>query len=246
MQTLMSSAAMTNRPIGTALLLLTLMLAPAAAISAESWYQVEMIVFTHKGASLNSEHWPDDPGRPNGRGAIPLRHASGGTGPSAPKGGAAYTLLDDTAFQLNDEYAKLRRSGRYEPVLHLAWKQPATRRSKTRPVALTSRRSAGRPPRIEGVIRISKQRYLHADVDLILTRPVAPGQAPAADGGFGPAYRSYRMHAKKRMRSGKLYYLDHPLMGVLIKITPLKPPAPAKTSQPAVKPSVRDAAMTPN
>jgi hypothetical protein len=30
------------------------------------------------------------------------------------------------------------------------------------------------------------------------------------------------MQASRRMRSGELHYIDHPLMGVLIKVTPVK------------------------
>ncbi|HIP52869.1 MAG TPA: hypothetical protein EYH03_02500 [Chromatiales bacterium] len=227
-------------------LLAALMLATALAHAAESWYQVEMIVFTHKGASLNSEHWPDDPGRPDGKGAVTLQRG-GSKGLAAPGGGFAYQLLDDSAFELNGAYAKLHRSGRYAPLLHLAWKQPTNSLNKTQPVMISTRRTGSTPPKIEGVVRIGRKRYLHADIDLVLNRPTPPGEGLAANGGYGPAYRSYRMKTRRRMRSNELHYLDHPLMGVLLKITPLEQPASKKSVQkPSVEATKEKTTITPN
>ena len=58
----------------------------------------------------------------------------------------------------------------------------------------------------------------------------------------------YRMQARRRMRSGELHYIDHPLMGVLIKITPyeLPKPVPIVPVEPEVvdKPAVEQEAQT--
>lgn len=58
----------------------------------------------------------------------------------------------------------------------------------------------------------------------------APGQAAKPDlfamaqENAAPApYRVYFMHQSRRMRSGELHYLDHPLFGMLIKVTPFQP-----------------------
>ena len=57
---------------------------------------------------------------------------------------------------------------------------------------------------------------LQVDVDLLYSRPAgggatAPGMAPAR----------FRLVSERRMRSGELHYIDHPLFGVLILLTPV-------------------------
>ncbi len=90
---------------------------------------------------------------------------------------------------------------------------------------------APEPPSLEGTIRISVGRYLHVELDLLrrikTTEPYAIEYgAPFADDYAVQSrpYKIYRMQAHRRMRSGELHYIDHPLMGVLIKITPYEPP----------------------
>ena len=80
------------------------------------------------------------------------------------------------------------------------------------------------PPKLEGVVKVGVKRYLHLETDLLLRLPVTP---EAGDDYFmGPAYRSYRMQSKRRMRSGKLHYLDHPVLGVIFKAERYEPPVP--------------------
>jgi hypothetical protein len=42
-----------------------------------------------------------------------------------------------------------------------------------------------------------------------------------------PLYRVYRMQQSRRMRSGELHYLDHPVFGLAVRVTPYEPPKPA-------------------
>ncbi len=58
----------------------------------------------------------------------------------------------------------------------------------------------------------------------------APGRAAqpdlfamAQENAAQAPYRVYFMHQSRRMRSGELHYLDHPLFGMLIKVTPFQP-----------------------
>ncbi len=97
---------------------------------------------------------------------------------------------------------------------------------------------APEPPSLEGTIRISVGRYLHVELDLLRRIKTAEPHAieyapPLADDYTAQTrpYKTYRMQAHRRMRSGELHYIDHPLMGVLIKITPYEPP-PAEAPVP--------------
>ena len=52
----------------------------------------------------------------------------------------------------------------------------------------------------------------------------------------------FRMHASRRMRSGELHYLDHPLFGLLALVTPYVPPAAEETEAPVEVPEAVEAA----
>jgi hypothetical protein len=79
---------------------------------------------------------------------------------------------------------------------------------------------------LDGYIKIILTRYLHADVDLVYTTglpatPQAPDINPAADATVTMAPPViYRLTESRRMRSKELHYLDHPVLGVLLLITP--------------------------
>ena len=57
--------------------------------------------------------------------------------------------------------------------------------------------------RLTGLLRVTRGRYLHLDTDLALRDP---------DSG-----QLYRIQLHRRMRSGELHYVDHPLLGIVIK-----------------------------
>lgn len=96
---------------------------------------------------------------------------------------------------------------------------------------------------LDGTVKLVVSRYLHLYTDLYYTTAVewtdgAPdaranaGRAAAAGtavpprvtrGPNGQAMLSYGFHQERRMRSGELHYLDHPVLGLLVKITPHKP-----------------------
>lgn len=100
---------------------------------------------------------------------------------------------------------------------------------------------------LDGTVRVAVSRYLHVTTDLHLTTPVEwtalPGRKsgadaateedeavvdPASTGGIdsrqhaiGPDGRtmlSYPFRQSRRMRSGELHYLDHPVLGLLIRV----------------------------
>lgn len=124
-------------------------------------------------------------------------------------------------------------------------------------------------PRLEGTIALKLGRYLHLDTDLIYRLPreevveaastVAPGDDDlelAAGDRAGddfpplvlaePVTRDFRLNESRRMRSGELHYLDHPLFGLVARVTPYEPPAvpeaaPTVPDQPANAPAATPA-----
>jgi hypothetical protein len=107
---------------------------------------------------------------------------------------------------------------------------------------------------LEGEIKIVLSRYLHVYTDLLLLKPVtltpveaaqktrgvSPGGgrnpltgyrvdwAPQQTGISGTEQNLYGFNIKthRRMRSGELHHLDHPLLGVLIQVKPVETAKP--------------------
>ncbi len=196
----------------------------AQAADAAPWYDIELILFK-QGSSGNesTENWPEDPGSPDWANTVSL-HSAPADDPFQP-----YTLLPKSSWRLNAEYNALQRTrGEMEPLFHQAWRQPVTtRNAEAIYLGPTLQHPDGSPPApFEGVIKISVNRYLHVDLDLLLRGanelppPASPELLPSPNRG------SIRFVGKRRMRSGELHYIDHPRMGALILISRIEPPKP--------------------
>ncbi len=205
-----------------ALLLLSLAAsaAPAAAQSADAWFDVEIVLFT-RGATGGFEPPADAGAVPDWSRARALqpgvtvpRSAWGADGSSGSR--VPYALLPDGALALSGAAEALRRAPGLSPVIHLGWRQPIDGRSGERPLYLEWPPARG-DARIQGVIALRLSRYLHVDVDFLRHGP-PEGGAPA------------RFQASRRMRSGELHYLDHPDMGMLIEVRRHGPAAPGESS----------------
>ena len=74
-------------------------------------------------------------------------------------------------------------------------------------------------PPLEGLITISRGRYLHLQADLLYHRWL-PVLAEEPGGGMEERRASFRMRQHRRMRSREVHYLDHPVLGVIVLFTP--------------------------
>lgn len=93
-------------------------------------------------------------------------------------------------------------------------------------------------PYVEGSIKVMLARYLHVDTDIMYFAKQAPVVDSSAsteqdpDAIPGNKYREndnaltvYQMkQLRRRIRSKELHYLDHPVLGMLIMITPYEKP----------------------
>lgn len=197
------------------------------------WYEVEAIIFTNKEQlGLNSETWPevakdlqydkvidlrlpDDPSvlaeQKQLKPVLPrLPPVTGGaqTKPQAPEPSqpaeVPFVMLGSSTFQLKSIDQRLRKSGKYNVLLHLCWRQPTLPRDKSIPVyvysGMTQHSSPASGtidgpmgpnyPELFGTLRLSVSRYLHMQTDLHLRVPfMMKEEVPVADnqasGGFG-------------------------------------------------------------
>ena len=177
-----------------ALLSLFLMAAAKAQevepVEAPPNYQIELLAFERPGDVLE-EQWPFDPGIPDASQAIGSL--------SLPLSGPATLLSVDEGTLQAAAYSLKQRQ--MEPLLHLIWQQPVESREQAKGLWVEEER-------IGGLIKISLGRYLHLDVDLVLT-----------DSDTG---ETFRIVDHRRMRSEQLNHLDHPKLGILVHITPVK------------------------
>ena len=209
------------RSLALAAILAAAFALPAGA--AERWFTVEIIVFEDlRSDNLHAEHWPPDPGEPSLVNAIELTHLP----EDAPDGGVhAYRLVKSSNLTLGEVRNRLRRSAHYRPLVHAGWRLPGLPRSAARPVHVgrglgdSEVRAAegvgsGRSS-VHGTVTVSLARYLQVDVDLLYNRPASSEVAAP-----GSALTRFRLVSERRMRSGELHYVDHPLFGVLVLLTP--------------------------
>jgi hypothetical protein len=198
------------------------------SVAEPPWYEFELVIFQRiaKGAG-STEFWPDDPGAPSLEGVISFDTRGRATlRDNLP---IPYRPLPASERRLNGVWDSFRNSRDYRPLYHIAWRQQVVDPEQAQALYIylpPDKGEAGplNPPKLEGRIKFGVKRYLHLETDLLLRLPLAD----QADGNLsmGPALRSYRMQDRLRMRSGKLHYLDHPVLGVLVEAERYEPPAP--------------------
>ncbi len=153
------------------------------------FYQVDLLLFSHQSSS------PVELSRTvlssNAMSAIPLRIERAGTAP--------YHLLPAASSQLQQEYWALTHKPPYQVLLHYSWLQP-----------FTNKRSVILPKisrnnwQVEGTIRIRRANYYLLDTELLVS---------TLDNAT-----SFILAQKQRLKGEQIYYLDHPQVGMLIKI----------------------------
>ncbi|AMN47290.1 hypothetical protein ACG33_09325 [Steroidobacter denitrificans] len=198
---------------------------PARAQQAElQSYDVELIIFR----TLSSDATAEDGPREADTGPAFLlpdeEHSPFDTGPA--DSGSSDTGSSDTGartlspaaenfpalpasrYQLTAIADTLRRSRNYRPLAHFGWTQPGYPRHAARFLSIDSKVPAGSG--LSGRIALTRGRYLHLTLDLVLETATSPGHPVA----------HYRLQQSRRMRSNERHYIDHPNFGVIALITP--------------------------
>ena len=183
------------------------------AAAADRWYLVEIIAFDDlEGDGIHAEVWPGDPGEPDVEGAVELTNSGGES--------RAFRLAARSELQLRDTWGALRRSARYRPLLHVGWRLPGLGRNAARSARIGPHLGTGRDGTVvRGIVNVSLARYLHLEIDLLYDR----SRTDAVTALDEAVPTRFRLRSKRRMRSKELHYVDHPLFGVLVLITPVEP-----------------------
>lgn len=164
-------------------LALLLLLIPGFGQAAT--YRVDLIVFADKYSAAEASSRT-----PNLNGALDRNDPA--------LAAAGIRVLPDASFELGSALAKLKSSGRYQPLLAVAWTQTNPRSERGPSLRLTSTEA----PSLDGSVALLLGNYLHVDVDL--------------------AYNGQLLRERRKLKRDEIHYLDSPKLGVLTRVTKLK------------------------
>ncbi|MCG5531366.1 peptidoglycan binding protein CsiV [Halorhodospira halochloris] len=140
-----------------------------------------------------------------------------------------FVCLPEQSRELGDEWANIARSGDYQQLYYAAWAQPKLNEARSiavpvpyhwhpqpeqQLIAVENERPLPQEP-VYGLIRVFKERFVHAVVDLRMHRSASGAEVDEQEWLRAPLHV---MHQSRRMREGDLHYLDHPTLGVLIVV----------------------------
>jgi len=155
-------------------MLCLLLLATVPALSQDAatpGYQVEIIVFRANSAQGGGENWSTEGSTNN---TVGEESSSGSS-----QIGRFISTLTAAQFQLNDLEAKLRSSGAYVPVAHVAWSQTASAWGTRAGFQL--QKLGVDVPGLNGTVYLERGQYLH--LGMALTYAIA---SPPAGLSAGP------------------------------------------------------------
>ncbi len=233
----------------------------------EDRYQVEVIVFARPELRTSYYRWPgepdtgsaidfepvaaDDPATPPGTvfGDAASRRFPDPVAPAQPSpltpAGPVFEPLEPEAWWLAEDWRRLAEARDYQPLVHLAWRQPAASFGEPQPVRVhgggviehrsvdASRLLFGVEQRIEpieaidGTVALERGRFLHLRVDLALHTPARGGHGHPLDPitlEHGGSYFTFRLTERRQIQTGIVNYFDHERFGLIALVEKWEPP----------------------
>jgi hypothetical protein len=224
-------------------LFISIFLVFSNSVFAESWYQVEVIVFDRLYPNLDGEQWQNQDFKIRDN-MVELQ--DGSISELLP-----YSILDNSRNRLTGVYRYFRLSSEYRPLYHVSWQQEATERRESRyvhiqrldgeqstPVVVKKEELPSEkeepdfieelniPDRIiDGSIRIRSGFYLHADIDLSYFTQLPPENKVlrTSDESFKNEFDKTLIKLKetRKIKLNEIHYFDHPMYGVILQVSRL-------------------------
>jgi len=183
------------------ILTLLILLLPVIANAARQ-YTIELIAF-QRFSGGESEYWPMDPGTPDiskaahflGTIPEPTQNNFGDNINISTSAEQMIPLVSKQNLNMGPTAYSLKRKGFLVP-LHIAWSQPVKSwKSNDWNWVETDD--------VVGLIRVTRGKFLHLDVDLLLT-----------DRQTG---QKIRIRESRKMRSNEVHHIDHPKLGLIVR-----------------------------
>lgn len=179
--------------------------------AATPGYHIEIIVFRANSAQGGGENWSSEAGSGNTVGEE--------TSSGSSQVGHFISALTPEQFQLSDLESKLRSSGAYVPVAHVAWSQTASAWGTKAGFPLS--KLGVDVPGLNGTVYLERGQYLH--LGMALSYAIA---SPPAGLGAGPG-TAFTLNENRRVKFYERNYYDHPAFGVIALVTPAQGARPA-------------------
>lgn len=229
----------------TRLLATLILLVAATHATAQTWHQVHVVVFENPGTAGGGEEFSTAPDRaveyPENMVEIEGVPASDAPGHGDTTSSTEFRSAEITDKEFSSALANLQRSSQYRVLAVKSWVQPAMGRDEATAVRITGGDTFGAHHQLDGSVRLITSQTLHFETNLWLGDYAAQpanvgGPAPAPEFSAGDidaqaeppvdadfvATRLINIRDSRAMNSGDLHYLDHPMLGVLVKVVRLK------------------------
>lgn len=181
----------------------------AHAQASAELYQVEMIIVKHADAEIESLRDVANPEL-----AHRLRQPALALADATPAD-AIFAVTDETRYRLTRQARRIRDDGSLTIVRHLAWRQPPYSRGQARYVHFLREPKDGV---LKGVAWLSYENYFQLRLDF----QYDPAYSEEPSVTPQPTTTLIPIHMKKILGANELHYLDHPIIGVLVQITPVR------------------------
>jgi len=164
-------------------------------------YDVQVVIFSHiTPTTLQLQQWPV----------------------VSPNVSAQSTPPSGIAYNLQREKNILQKNPQYQILMNANWKESwvGDQSTVTIPINIDKNNQS-----LNGVMTITLGHYFDVHTNLSLTEPTALLQKMAINNYFSQWNKpnfTFQLLQNRRMRSNELNYIEHPLMGMLIKIIPMK------------------------
>jgi hypothetical protein len=168
-------------------------------------YNIELVVFRSSAAQGGPENW-------SAEGAASEDSVAGAESGSGSSVGRFVNLLPTSQFQLSEIENKLRSSGAYVPIAHVAWSQTASAWG-TR-AGFTVQKLGIDVPGLSGTVFLERGQFLHLGMALSYAPPDPPTGLGAAPG------TTFTLNQSRRVKFYERNYYDHPAFGVITLVTP--------------------------
>ncbi len=179
---------------------------PAVSQEAPSpAYNIELVIFRATTAQGGAENWSGESATTN---SIAGDEASSGSS----QVGHFVAAIPSSAYQLSDVEGRLRASGAYVPIAHVAWSQTASAWG-TR-AGFTLQKLGIEAPGLSGTVFLERGQNLHLGMTLAYADPSPPAGLGAAAG------TTFTLNQSRRIRFYERNYYDHPAFGVIALVSP--------------------------
>ncbi len=218
--------------------LLTLTLFSTLVSANDKDYAIEVIIFVNKdGLQHTAEQFSINQFIPVPRDGLQLY---------SPNNNTDWQPVSEDEYILNNVAEKLKRSGHYRILKHIAWRQPAVEKDEALPIRIIAGRDftdlyperayrqiefsdtsnqtntgSNKVHELAGTIKVAITRYIHVYSDLVYRLPRTNPSYIDDALNREQILVDYAVNSHRRMRSRELHYIDHPIVGIIVEATPI-------------------------